>query len=211
MGVASCVCGLLEARWDSDAEGAAERSRRSRERAGEGERERATREAGLRQRTMLRALRRAVGAANDAAGATTRGWDSERCCGRYDARLGGSDAEGAAGFDDEPGVCSRRWRECCRGAESERSAYDGGRARAAGSDADEPVLRWRRLAWPEASTADREVGGHTSREVDPKPMRGSRRGSRCKRCTSRVQAVHWQVPESTVSASMEHKTKSVCE
>ena len=69
-------------------------------------------------------------AANDAAGATTRG--------------GGSDAEGAAGFDDEPGVCSRRWRECCRGAESERSAYDGGRARAAddaaGSDAEEPVL-----------------------------------------------------------------------
>jgi hypothetical protein len=100
-------------------------------------------------------------AANDAAGATTRGW-------------GGSDAKGAAGFDDEPGVCSRRWRECCRGAESERSAYDGGRARAAddaaGSDAEEPVLRWRRLAWPEASTADREVGGHTSREVDPKPM-----------------------------------------
>ena len=41
------------------------------------ERESATREAGLRQRTMLRALRRAVG---------------------------GSDAEGAAGFDDEPGV-----------------------------------------------------------------------------------------------------------
>ena len=125
-------------------------------------------------------------AANDAAGATTRGWGSERCCGRYDARLGGgSDAEGAAGFDDEPGVCSRRWRECCRGAESERSAYDGGRARAAddaaGSDADEPVLRWR-LAWPEARTADREVGGHTSREVDPKPMRGSRRGSeRCSR------------------------------
>ena len=128
--------------------------------------------------------------------------------------VGGSDAEGAAASTMSL-VCSRRWRECCRGAESERSAYDGGRARAAddaaGSDAEEPVLRWRRLAWPEARTADREVGGHTSREVDPKPMRGSRRGSRCKRCTSRVQAVHWQVPESTVSASMEHKTKSVCE
>jgi hypothetical protein len=125
-----------------------------------------------------------------------RGSGSERCCGRYDARLEGSDAEGAAGFDDEPGVCSRRWRECCRGAEGERSAYDGGRAQAAddaaGSDAEEPVLRGRRLAWPEASTADRGRGSHFSRsgpETNERIAKGDPSASgalaECKRCTGR--------------------------
>ena len=71
----------------------------------------------------------------------------------------------------------------------------------------EPVLRWRRLAWPEASTADREVGGHTSREVDPKPMRGSRRGS--ERC-SRADGGTGRVPKSA-SAQLRWSTRQrVC-
>ena len=171
----------------SEAVGAATRRMLLDDREGvvnERERERgsATREAGLRQRTMLRALRRAVGAATRR---VLRASTMSPVC----ARGGGASA--AEGLQRASAVPRRR--------------------KGSGSDAEGPVLRWRRLAWPEASTADREVGGHTSREVDPKPMRGLRRESGCKRCTSRVQAVHWQVPESTVSASMEHKTKSVCE
>jgi hypothetical protein len=65
-------------------------------------------------------------------------------------------------LDDREGVANERERE--RESATTREAGAQAADDAAGSDAEEPVLRWRRLAWPEASTADKEVGGsHFSR------------------------------------------------
>ena len=168
VGVASCVCGLLEARRDSDAEGAAERSRRSRERAGEGERERESDAGGGAQ------------AASDAAGATTRGWGAAtlRVLRASTMSLVCARGGGASAAEEQRASAVPTTAEGL-----------GQRTMLRGSDADEPVLRWRRLAWPEARTADRGRGSHFSRsgpETNERIAKGIRTMLACGRGTGRV-------------------------
>ena len=102
---------------------------------------------------MLQALRRAVGTANDAAGATTRGWGAAtlRVLRASTMSLVCARGGGASAAEEQRASAVPTTAEGL-----------GQRTMLRGSDADEPVLRWR-LAWPEARTADRGRGSHFSR------------------------------------------------
>jgi hypothetical protein len=113
----------------------------------ERERESATREAGAQ-------------AANDAAGATTRGWGAatRRVLRASTMSLVCARGGGASAAEEQRASAVPTTAEGLGQRTMLRAAND-----AAGSDAEEQVLRWRRLAWPEARTADKGRGSHFSR------------------------------------------------